>query len=209
MATRIPNPFSAWIPAATFHSWITALFYPAVLGTALMAWLAPASLEGAARTETHWAPVLIAYFALQYGEGIGRQSTYDRRGVVADTVEILFILAAFDLMNILDVGFMEFLPGLTLRWALLIVFLIPVANRASRWLVPGPERPEAEGRWRPGALTLMSLTAGGVAFAAVDSIWAAGAVGLLLALYVAVCIPPRSEGVGFWNNFRREPPKPA
>lgn len=209
MSSKIPNPFSAWIPSSTFHSWITALFYPAVLGTALMAWLAPESLENAPRMDTHWAPVLIAYFAIQYGEGIGRGSTYDRRGLVADTLEILFILAAFDRMNILDVGFMEPLPWLTLKWVLLVVFLIPVANRATRCFVPGPEPKGSEGRWRPWTLTLMSLTAGGVAFAAAGSVGAAALVGLILALYIVVCIPPKSDDVGFWNAFRRDPPKTA
>lgn len=209
MLSKIPNPFAAWIPSATFHSWITALFYPAVLGTALMAWLAPESLEGAPRTDTHWAPVLIAYFAIQYGEGIGRGSTYDRRGLVADTLEILFILAAFDRMNILDVGFMAFLPWLTLQWVLLVVFLIPVANRASRCFIPGREPKGSEGQWRPATLSVMSLTAAGVACTNVSSVRAAAFVGVILALYIVVCIPPKSDAVGFWNTFRRDPPAPA
>ena len=155
------NPFAAWIPAATFHAWVMALFYPAVLGTALMAWLSPETPQTSPRSETHWAPVLIAYFALQYGEGLGRQRTYDRRALMADVAEILAILVAFDLMNILQIGFVDFVPGLTLRWVLAAVFLIPVLNRASRWFVPGPVSPE--GRWRPRALVAMSCLAAGLA----------------------------------------------
>lgn len=202
--------FFPWIPLATFHSWITALFYPAVLGTALMGWLQPEKAEQAeqaSRVYTHWAPILIAYFALQYGDGIGRHRSYDIRSLLADVAEMLAILAAFDLMNILDVGFMELAPGLDLRMVLPAVFLIPVLNRFSRAIPWGNKPREFEGSLRPRALTILSIAAAVVAGVAPDrplaAIWVAGVLGA----YFLVCLPPRADGVPKpLNAFRRDPP---
>lgn len=188
-----------------------ALFYPAVLGTALMAWLGPETAGGTERVNTHWAPVLIAYFALQYGEGLGRDRDYDGGAMLADIAEIFAILAAFDLMNILGVGFMDQAPGLTLPWALLILFLIPVIIRTGRLIVrvrqEGFKRSTFEGWRRPVCLSVMSCTAGLLALAAPASVWAAGVVSVILGVYFVIFIPLKSSRVSEdWNTLRRDPP---
>lgn len=200
-----------WISFARFHAWIMALFYPAVLGTALMAWLAPEAAGAAARVNTHWAPVLVAYFALQYGEGLGRDRDYDGGAMAADIAEIFAILAAFDLMNILDVGFMDRAPGLTLPWVLLIVFLIPVVVRTGRLILrlckEGFKRSTFEGWLRPVCLSLMSCAAGLLALTAPSSGWAVGLVSIILGVYFAFFIPLKSPRVpGGLNALRRAPP---
>jgi hypothetical protein len=208
-AARDQGP--VWISFAQFHAWIMALFYPAVLGTALMAWLSPAASGAPERIDTQWAPVLIAYFALQYGEGLGRHRDYDSGAMLADIAEIFAVLAAFDLMNILDVGFMEWAPGLTLGRVLLIVFLIPVIIRFGRLILRVPtdgfKRSVLDGWPRPVFLSVMSCIAGLVALAAPGSIWAAGLVSGVLGVYFVIFIPLKSPRVpDAWNALRREPP---
>lgn len=195
---------SNWITMPTLHSWVTALFYPAVLGTALMVWLAPQVAGAAARADTHWAPVLIAYFALQFGDGIGRGATYDLRGLAADVSEMVVILVAFDLMHILDIGFVNLMPGLTLHMVLPAIFLIPVLARGTRLMVASSKPSITEGEWRPWTLTIMSGAAAVVSGVWPGSMEAAGFVAFILLLYFLFCIAPRTNDGGFWDRFCRE-----
>jgi len=88
--------------------WIHALWYPAILGTMIGALLSqrPPSL-----TTLCWALVLIAYFAVQYGEGLGREDRYNMREFCFDVVEIVLMVAAFSILGLFSI-WGETLPSL-------------------------------------------------------------------------------------------------
>lgn len=123
--------------------WIHALWYPAILGTMIGVLLSqrPPSL-----TTLCWALVLIAYFAVQYGEGLDREDRYNIREFWFDVAEIVLIVAAFSILGLFSI-WGESLPSLIealrdgpapilveigRRSILGGAFFLPVAARAMR-----------------------------------------------------------------------------
>ena len=199
------------MPLSAYHRWITSLWYPAILGTAIMAWLGPQSAASGQNqfAEGHWAPVLIAYFALQYGEDVGRAKSYDFWGLLSDILEMLVILLAFNHMGFLDIRFPGWLPLPTMATTLAIAFLIPVIARLCRLLGSAPPESASRNRTRSKWLSALSLLAAATAALGVEHWWAAAAVGVILALYFVVFLPPRTPGENSRiNQLRRPVPKP-
>lgn len=199
------------MPLSAYHRWITALWYPAILGTAIMAWLGPQSAQGGQHqfVEGHWAPVLIAYFALQYGEDVGRAKTYDFWGLLSDILEMLVILLAFDHMGFLDIRFPGWLPLPTLATTLATAFLIPVIARVCRRLFNAPPKGASCNRTRSKCLSSLSLLAATTATFGVEHWQAAVAVAGMLTVYFVFFLPPRTAGEkGGINQLRRPVPEP-
>lgn len=192
------------IPLSSLHVWVTSLWYPAILGAMIMAYL---DAEPKNLANSHWAPVLIAYFALQYGEGVGRRLEYDIPAFLSDVAEVLVILLAFHLMGVQPIRFVAEAQWLTLPHTLAAAFAIPVlarlwrtAHKGVRWLKGDRTRSRPV---RPLFLTVMSLAAAITAYNLHEREFGAVIVACILAIYLFVCVPPRRHNGSPWDLLRR------
>lgn len=197
------------LPLSTLHTWVHALWYPAILGAMIMAYLDAA---GGEVIHGHWAPVLIAYFSLQYGEGVGRKAEYDVVGLLSDIAEVVVILVAFHLMGVLPIRFVGEAAWLILPNVLAVAFVIPVLARSLRAVFKlwgkketdrAPSRP-----LRPFILSVLSLVAAMTAYILYDARFfgfemGALLVAFILGVYVFAFVPPRRLNGSFWDKFRR------
>jgi hypothetical protein len=171
--------------AARLYNWIYSLWYPALLGAAIVLVF---TTEPTPAVAWGWPWFLIAYLTLQYGEGVRYQRTdgppdYDVGDLVLDVIEILAMAAAFTALGYRLVGVDGAPP---LNPALSVMLVVPILHRLYN-LVRGRDiGPPAY------AITLTILS--GLAIGAVWSPFALTGLWILFGIYLVV-----------WASVRRRP----
>jgi hypothetical protein len=162
---------------ARLHNWVYGLWYPALLGTAIVLVL---TTEPEPHINAGWPWFLIVYLTIQYGEGVryqrpGGEPLYDFGDLLLDVAEILAMAAAFTGLGYRLVG-IDNVPSLNA--SLTVMLLIPIIHRGYTLI-----RKRSVGA-PPYAWTITGLSA--LAIAAVWSPFALAGLWILLGLYLVV-----------------------
>lgn len=171
------------------HQWMYGLIYPAVLGTMLVQSLVD-PVSASSVPLWWWAPLILGYFVMGYGEGALRSRHYAVSGFVLDLGELSALLLAFVAIGRFDPADLDIRPNLPLLgFALAIAFLLPAIRHAvSRGKQARPRR---------ARMKLFSLALAGMAAAIAVALGWQGVgwvmILVLMTVYVGVAIQPKNR----------------